>query len=100
MSIFAKTNNVMQDDVEMDDVVIVTDAGFGPDDWAGGEAAALASDEDPEALADRLGTLGLIRVTFPSFADGRGFTLARRLRGMGYTGRLRATGRRPSATAP
>ena len=29
---------------------------------------------------------------FPSFADGRGFTLARRLRLIGYKGRLRARG--------
>jgi uncharacterized protein (DUF934 family) len=35
----------------------------------------------------------LIGIDFPSFADGRGFTLARRLRELGYQGRLRATGR-------
>ena len=34
----------------------------------------------------------LIRVNFSSFADGRGFTIARRLRLMGYQGRLRAGG--------
>ena len=34
----------------------------------------------------------MIRVDFPSFADGRGFTIARRLRLMGYKGRLRAKG--------
>jgi uncharacterized protein (DUF934 family) len=34
----------------------------------------------------------MIRIHFPSFADGRGFTLARQLRQMGYTGRLRAYG--------
>ena len=34
----------------------------------------------------------MIRVDFPSFADGRGFTIARRLRLMGFTGRLRAKG--------
>ncbi|MDF1803918.1 DUF934 domain-containing protein [Thalassovita sp.] len=83
--------------------VIVTDKGFGPDDWTGGftalgEAANdvlsidLGSDADPETLADRLPALQMIRVDFPSFADGRGFTLARRLRLMGYTGRLRANG--------
>jgi uncharacterized protein (DUF934 family) len=83
--------------------VIVTDKGFGPDDWTGGftalgEAANdvlsvdLASDADPADLTDRLETLEMIRVDFPSFADGRGFTIARRLRLMGYTGRLRAKG--------
>ena len=34
----------------------------------------------------------MIRVDFPSFADGRGFTIARVLRLMGYDGRLRARG--------
>ena len=34
----------------------------------------------------------MIRVDFPSFTDGRGFTIARRLRQMGFTGRLRARG--------
>ncbi len=83
--------------------VIVTDAGFGPDDWTGGftalgEAANdvlsvdLASDADPADLAERLDGLQMIRVDFPSFADGRGFTIARRLRLMGYAGRLRAKG--------
>ncbi|PQO24505.1 oxidoreductase [Rhodobacteraceae bacterium WD3A24] len=85
--------------------VIVTDTGFARDDWTGGfaapdEAAAgsnaagldLPGDADPAALADRLGGLGMVRVSFPSFADGRGFTLARRLRRMGFTGRLRAAG--------
>ena len=34
----------------------------------------------------------MIRVAFASFADGRGFTIARRLREIGYAGRLRASG--------
>jgi uncharacterized protein (DUF934 family) len=34
----------------------------------------------------------MIRVDFPSFADGRGFGIAVRLRQMGFTGRLRARG--------
>lgn len=82
----------MQDDLHVDAPVIVTDAGFGPDDWTGGVARDLASGDDPEALAGELDGIGLIRVGFPSFADGRGFTIARRLRLMGYAGRLRATG--------
>lgn len=35
----------------------------------------------------------LLAIDFPSFSDGRGFSLARRLREMGYKGRLRASGR-------
>ncbi|MGB5556698.1 MAG: DUF934 domain-containing protein [Paracoccaceae bacterium] len=86
--------------------VIVTDAGFGPDVWhkgfvkpdqlAANDCLAVAMDLGPdaevEALAGKLDRVALIRVAFPSFADGRGFTVARRLRLMGYTGRLRATG--------
>ena len=83
--------------------VIVTDQGFAPDGWNEAfaplaEATAedtsidLASDADPSELTDRLGSLHMIRVDFPSFADGRGFTIARQLRLMGYDGRLRAKG--------
>ncbi|ETX27184.1 DUF934 domain-containing protein [Roseivivax isoporae] len=78
--------------------VIVTDRGFGPDDWTdgfeGAEALDLASDADLDApeVADRLGSVRMVRVAFPSFSDGRGFTLARLLRLRGYRGRLRAQG--------
>ncbi len=94
----------VEDEPEMN--TIVTDAGFAADEWThsfvtpdtlgGGGAAAvavdLASDADPAVLAGRLDGIDLIRVDFPSFADGRGFTLARRLRLMGFNGRLRAKG--------
>lgn len=43
----------------------------------------------PPPLFDQV---SLISVGFPSFADGRGFSIGRRLREMGYQGRLRATG--------
>ena len=85
--------------------VIVTDTGFAPDDWRDAivplddlpsrpdaRAAALAAETDPATLAGRLGGLELIAVRFASFADGRGFTLGRRLRLAGFAGRLRATG--------
>lgn len=88
--------------------VIVTDAGFGPDDWTGGfvtldELAAMdtvpdgcavdvPNDRDPAGLASRLDRIALIRVAFPATGDGRGFSIARALRDMGYTGRLRAAG--------
>jgi uncharacterized protein (DUF934 family) len=83
--------------------VIITDTGFANDDWTHGfateiEAANdvisldLASDAIPTNLGNRLTGLKMIRVDFPSSADGRGFTIARQLRLMGYTGRLRAKG--------
>ena len=82
--------------------VIVTDTGFAPDDWAGGFTAPgacandpvsldLPSDTDPQKVA-LPPSLQMIRVTFPGFADGRGFTIARQLRLRGYRGRLRARG--------
>lgn len=85
--------------------VIVTDAGFGPDAWTGGFAGPgaravnddgagldLGPGDDPALLAGRLEKVRMIRVAFPAFSDGRGFTIARALRSMGYTGRLRAVG--------
>lgn len=82
--------------------VIVTDAGFGPDDWTvpivaledarDGMGIDMPSSADPAELAGRLPDITMIRVDFPSSADGRGFTIARQLRLMGYQGRLRARG--------
>lgn len=84
--------------------VIVTDTGFRPDDWTTGFVSAdespandcasgvdLPSDTDPTRLGAFL-TAPMLRIAFPSFADGRGFTLAARLRRLGYQGRLRAHG--------
>ena len=88
-------------------VVIVTDEGFQTEDWradfvalddlaANDDAPALAVDlgpsDDPARLTGRLGAIDLIRVGFPSFSDGRGFTIARALRDAGFQGRLRAAG--------
>lgn len=86
--------------------VIITDEGFGKDDWTGayispgatrpadpiGTALDFSSDTRLEALPDWALGAGLIRIRFPSFSDGRGFTLARQLRLAGYRGRLRAFG--------
>lgn len=89
--------------------ILVTDAGFAPTpaDSAGNPAIVPLADLDAHpgaravdlgpadaatALAGRLDRLDLIRIAFPAFNDGRGFTIARDLRRMGYVGRLRATG--------
>ncbi len=84
--------------------VIVTDNGFGQDDWVAGFAQMgdapandnslgvdLPSDTEPKDL-DVLLNAQMVRIDFPSFADGRGFTLAAILRRLGFTGRLRAKG--------
>ncbi len=74
--------------------IIVRDDGFHADDWAAGVNTAeleLGPDADLAALPPMDG-VGLVRIAFPKFSDGRGFTIARRLRAGGYTGRLRAVG--------
>ncbi|MEM6387431.1 MAG: DUF934 domain-containing protein [Pseudomonadota bacterium] len=87
--------------------IIVTDTGFTPDQWSHGfvpldqlaandddpvRAIDLRPDADVMVLQDDLDRIDLIRIDFPSFADGRGFSLARNLRRMGFAGRLRAKG--------
>jgi uncharacterized protein (DUF934 family) len=47
---------------------------------------------DPETLVAFFERVSVIAIPFPSFADGRGFTIARQLRQLGYSGTLRATG--------
>jgi len=80
---------------------LINDSGFIADDWAHGfcsqgaandcRALDLPSDAQPEDV-DLSAGLEMIRIDFPSSADGRGFTIARALRLRGYTGRLRAHG--------
>lgn len=89
--------------------VIVTDNGFQSDDWtdgfqawddtnltntdrASGYAIDMANTANPENLVPFFEDAAMIRIAFPNSADGRGFTLARHLRLLGYTGRLRANG--------
>ena len=80
---------------------LINDTGFVKDDWTQGYcspdaandslALDLPSDAQPEDIK-LTETLEMIRIDFPSFADGRGFTIARALRLRGYQGRLRAKG--------
>ncbi|TVP72021.1 MAG: DUF934 domain-containing protein [Rhodobacteraceae bacterium] len=87
--------------------VVVTDQGFSANTWpenpvslavfdAGDEtlpaALDLPADTAPETLAGRVDGLAFIRILVSSFADGRGFTLARELRRLGFAGRLRICG--------
>ena len=82
--------------------VIVTDTGFSPAETLEAVTLAdiaqhngtvdLAHTDTPEALVPYLSDLTLIRVAFPAFNDGRAFTVARRLRTLGYRGHLRAVG--------
>ncbi len=105
----------MADDKDM--MVIVSDAGFAPDERAEkllagryGEVAMsdltaglpddapteigllLANDTDASQVQPYFDSVDTIIVAFPSFADGRGFSLATQLRRLGYSGRLIAQG--------
>ena len=81
--------------------VIVTDAGFTPApareivalaELTDQTSVDLSNTDDPEALVGRLDQLSLIRIAFPAFNDGRAFTIARKLRVLGYAGQLLALG--------
>jgi uncharacterized protein (DUF934 family) len=65
-----------------------------PSDRAPDESLSLAlpNDADVAALEPSFSAIGLIAVTFPAFGDGRGFSLAKQLRALGFKGRLRASG--------
>ncbi|GBL53861.1 Uncharacterized conserved protein, DUF934 family [Pseudomonas citronellolis] len=53
----------------------------------------LGPDDDPQRLVGRLDALPLIAIDFPSFRDGRGYSLAYLLRRrLGWRGELRAVG--------
>jgi uncharacterized protein (DUF934 family) len=53
---------------------------------------AVANTVRAEELAPYVSRLALIVLAFPSFTDGRSYSLARQLRLDGYRGELRATG--------
>ena len=83
---------------------IVTKSGFMSSSIS--ENTAMSSEEctfdttqltlDPDAnlsgLKDRLSSLKLITIIFPTFSDGRGFSIGQRLRQLGYKGHMRASG--------
>jgi len=53
----------------------------------------LASDQNPQVLADDISRLSLVALEFPKFRDGRAFSWARILRTrMGFKGEIRAVG--------
>ena len=52
----------------------------------------IPNNADVERLSALFDRLALIAVAFPAYGDGRGFSLAKRLRRAGFKGRLRAVG--------
>lgn len=89
--------------------VLVNDNGFVEDDWTHGfldwdVSTSAAYEQQPNyaldvpntATADQLEPYFkdavILRIAFPTSHDGRGFSIARHLRLLGYKGRLRAYG--------
>ena len=88
--------------------ILVRDTGFQEDDWRGefirwseeddhfaqpdGAALDVENTVQAEDIVPHFERIALIRIAFPSHMDGRGFSLARHLRLLGYRGRLRAAG--------
>lgn len=97
MSVLVRDEGFVADDLAnvhflaLDALLEASDA-----DFAGEQAVELAvdfpNDRDPAELAPWLGRVAVVRVAFPAMGDGRGLSIARRLRAMGYSGRLRAAG--------
>jgi uncharacterized protein (DUF934 family) len=58
----------------------------------GRNGVLLENVDDPRMLAGDFDKLALIAVRFPKFTDGRGYSIARLLRRLGWKGELRAVG--------
>lgn len=58
----------------------------------GGIGVHVPNTAKPSELKALFNEVSLISIAFPSFSDGRGFSLAKRLRRDGFSGTLRATG--------
>ncbi|MFT4726515.1 MAG: ferredoxin--NADP+ reductase [Granulosicoccus sp.] len=55
-------------------------------------AIDLQADTNLASFSEHLHRIHTLRITFPSVADGRGFSLAQQLRHLGYKGRIRSKG--------
>jgi len=105
---FGSTDTIQRTSAEPSGI-IVSDDGFSTDDWkdgfhsldevstpSGAQIEALAVDipntTDVNTLLPQFHEIDMIRIDFPNFSDGRGFSLARQLRSLGFHGRLRAKG--------
>lgn len=52
----------------------------------------IANTVDAASLLPYFNHLALIAIAFPAYSDGRGFSIARRLRDLGFRGTIRAVG--------
>lgn len=77
---------------EEQDFIVVTDQGFIGKQTNSNAVLTLENTADANAVVTQLEGVERIDIGFPSFADGRGFSLAMDLRRAGYKGPLRAVG--------
>ncbi len=61
-------------------------------DQTNAASVRIEAGDDVRQLGPVLDRLRLVEIDFPKFRDGRGFSSARILREMGYTGEIKATG--------
>ena len=78
-----------RDDQPADEPAVSLDAFL---DQTNAASVRIEAGDDVRRLGPVLDRVRLIEVDFPKFRDGRGFSSARVLREMGYTGEIKATG--------
>ena len=78
-----------RDDAVPDEPAVSLDAFL---DQTNAVSVRIEAGDDVRRLAPVLDRVRLVEVDFPKFRDGRGFSSARVLREMGYTGEIKATG--------
>ena len=78
-----------RDDPVPDEPAVSLDAFL---DQSNATSVRVEAGDDVRRLAPHLDSIRLVEVDFPKFRDGRGFSSARVLREMGYTGEIKATG--------
>ncbi|MBO9519373.1 MAG: DUF934 domain-containing protein [Porphyrobacter sp.] len=78
-----------RDDAVPDEPAVSLDAFL---DQTNAASVRIEAGDDVRRLAPVLDRTKLVEVDFPKFRDGRGFSSARVLREMGYTGEIKATG--------
>lgn len=78
-----------RDDAVADEPAVSLDAFL---DQTNAASVRIEAGDDVRQLGPVLDRLRLVEIDFPKFRDGRGFSSARILREMGYTGEIKATG--------
>ena len=78
-----------RDDPVPDEPAVSLDAFL---DQTNAASVRIEAGDDVRRLGPVLDRIRLVEVDFPKFRDGRGFSSARILREMGYTGEIKATG--------